>query len=1477
MKQKVLFIVYLSCISIFQAMANPAEEKDMSKETIAATFAELDAQNKYTEQLSHADMNVLPLGMKKTVSNNEFSVAISNAKLYGNYAELTVFARMRIDQHKEPIFFAAKDVKFSYEGGFVGDATLALIGDIDIKINDNSTLTLHGGKFDSTTGTVSGNKITAMSVDCSGFKELSVSASLTFSKDFITRVSASGAPESAPVSADFFVVVNDWNNLLVELSFPRFQINGLEGFAFDLSKAVFDFSDFENSKSVHFPEGYANKYLVSGDRELWRGVYAQNLQVTLPKDFSKDGSPASFSAQDLLIDDNGISGKFAAENILPIDIGDASGWAFSIDKFWLEMEAHKITRGGFDGLIGLPVSDSIRLNYSAQIMGNNKYQLIASPRDSLSFDMFSAKAVLNANSSVTISMIDGKFLPEANLSGYMTIDTPLTDSGDTGSGSGKAKLENIEFRELRLMTQAPYLSVGEMGYKGEIRLLNLPVSISDVALTSGNKEAALGFNINLNLDEQFVSASTRLIVSATYVTENNRSKWKYKGVSIGDISIDSEIAGIMKLNGKLKLMNNDPVYGDGFAGDISLKFTSVVAGLELRTSAAFGEKDGSRYWFVDGSIGLPTPIPIVGALGINGFGGGLSKGMKRVTNEGLGVSRTGCGYLPDKNMGLGLKAAVLFKTTSGDIVSGEASFDIIFNISGGVNSIGFYGYAEFSADIPALGNLQAEITSHLKNYVDLENDFVKGSIEKMKQLEKTKQENPSEAAKQTTNAEAKAKDANMAAAVGILYNFSEHTLHATFDFYINAAGGMLRGTASNNRAGYGVLHISPQKWYILMGTPDDKIGLELGIPGIATVRADSYFMMGDDIPDSPGPPGEVTDILSKRGESYDYMRDLNSLRSGQGLAFGASLGFSTGDLNFLILYAHFEAKTGFDVMIRDYREAQCRGHNGPIGINGWYANGQAYAYLSGELGVKVNLKFLKGKYPIIKGAAAVLLQAKLPNPTWFGGAMGVQFSLLNGLVKGDMRFKFSMGDECEIMFPGTSPLDVTMISDLKPSANASDVDVFAAPQLALTTPEQKTFKVDEDEGEKLYRISLNKFTVKDNGQELPGEIKWNTDRTIATFYSHEVLPPSKTLSLEVAVGFEEYVNNRWSIVYTSGQKAEELRSLSFSTGEAPEYIPLHNIEYSYPVISQQYFYPSESSKAYVQLKRGQSYLFPPGWNYTVEIDRPGKSKKGNFTYNSGDRIVNFDVSDLTRSQAYAIAFYCAPSGGATGSNSTEIKETLLLNEDENTVVQYGATASDVIQAGAGKLILDYNFSSSKYQSFKDKVKAMKTGAYQVEKIGSNIIGLGWQIQDMAEGFDESEIFGTEETGNKPLITAVATLSDDHYKNSIYPLIYADYPVSSALRLFRDGDALGIPPIYAFGKWIEMGKFPIRYELPKYYLRDFSELRDRYVNAGLLNHPLALAPYFPDIASGNYSAILQYVLPGGEEGSSLEFNYKINKQ
>ena len=158
-------------------------------------------------------------------------------------------------------------------------------------------------------------------------------------------------------------------------------------------------------------------------------------------------------------------------------------------------------------------------------------------------------------------------------------------------------------------------------------------------------------------------------------------------------------------------------------------------------------------------------------------------------------------------------------------------------------------------------------------------------------------------------------------------------MHGNLDVYVNIAGGLLKGMGPNNLACAAVMHFSPDEWYIHIGTPDNPAGLKL--LGFATMQ--SYFMVGHNIPGSPPPPAQVSSILGDI--DLDYMADENALGNGKGIAFGSRFDVSTGNLKFLIFYAKFSAGMGFDIMLKDYGNTQCAGRNGPIGINGWYANG----------------------------------------------------------------------------------------------------------------------------------------------------------------------------------------------------------------------------------------------------------------------------------------------------------------------------------------------------------------------------------------------------------------------------------------------------------------------------------------------------------------------------------------------------------
>src|SRR5690606_13023558 len=143
-------------------------------------------------------------------------------------------------------------------------------------------------------------------------------------------------------------------------------------------------------------------------------------------------------------------------------------------------------------------------------------------------------------------------------------------------------------------------------------------------------------------------------------------------------------------------------------------------------------------------------------------------------------------------------------------------------------------------------------------------------------------------------------------------------------------------------------------WYLHVGTPSNPIGVRIGIKGLS-IKTTSYFMAGHNLPAFPSPPQQVVSVLQQSG--LKYVNDISSkdLAGGRGLAFGAGINVNTGDLRFLIFYANFAAGIGFDVMLKDYGDAHCQGSTERIGVNGWYAHGQAYAYLQGELGVRIKI------------------------------------------------------------------------------------------------------------------------------------------------------------------------------------------------------------------------------------------------------------------------------------------------------------------------------------------------------------------------------------------------------------------------------------------------------------------------------------------------------------------------------------------
>ncbi|AEV98065.1 hypothetical protein Niako_1701 [Niastella koreensis GR20-10] len=1462
------------------------------KEVANGAVQKVDDLGRWLESIQPNDLNELPIGLKKTLSNVTYKLAISSAVFHETYAELTIYAKVEIPQNPGQLFFGISGLKLSYKGGIVGDAKLVLLGDVPININGgNSQVVLKGG-FNIDNGQAVDGK-TYLSMDCNGFKELGLAADVVFPRSLLIPCDANGdqlADANKKVQGSFKTIVSDWNDMLVNISLPRFQVSGLDGFVFTVTNAVFDFSDTRNSSGIVFPRGYELRHMSYPNPSMWRGVYVQMIDVMLPKAFKRKGASdrISFGAHDLIIDNNGVSGLFYGKNILPFNSGSASGWKFSVDEFNIGIEANHLVAAGFKGNIGLPVADKDSLKYEAVITQDNKYWLTVSPKGQMDFQLWQAKCTLDSNSYIKLLVEDGEFMPEANLYGRVSINASSNPDG----GKSMAKFDGITFRGLRLRTRSPYFSVDYFGYEGEVKVGNFPVSIDKIALTANNTHADLSFGLKLTLQDGAFKATTGLTIGCDFQNNDGSHKWSIGKVRLESIKIDNAKLGGLVLNGEAHFMQDDPIYGDGFAGGINAQFTSL--GVEVQVRAIFGNTT-FRYWFVDGMVRWSPGTPIVGPVMLSGFAGGAYYHMSKM-NPFAGISKSLMPeYKPDNSLGLGIKAGVLFCVTSPEVVNGRAEFEVAFNNGGGIRYVGFFGNADIMKGVTdAVGDELEQAKQVFANGSAKEAKEMDGKTDEQKKAaieeEQDKRANdPQTAAAEIPCSIGGPNFKGLSAFVGMSYDFQNKIFQSNFQLYLNLAN-VLTGVGQNYCAGWSEMYFSPDEWHVYMGTPSNPVGIRFGMGGF-NLETTSYFMMGTKIPGSPPPPKEVADILGMDAQQLDYMRDLNALGDGRGFATGARLKVETGDLTFLILYANFKAGLGFDLMLKQYKDAHCEGSNEPIGINGWYGNAQAYVYLQGELGVKVNLKFLKFRYPIIQGAAAALLQAKLPNPSWFAGYLGVKFSILGGMVKGNMRFKLQIGNDCKIVSGDGKEAVVGMqvISDVTPR-DTVNADVFTAPQVAFNFAIGKDIPLQDDEGNKTFRVQLEQFDLVSNGKTIPGAIKWNSSNDVATFYSNEILPSNSTVKATVRVSFKELKNGSWQTVYTDGVKSEESKVLSFTTGTAPEAIPLNNIDYAWPVVDQRNFYREETAIGYIQLKRGQTYLFRvPGYRQNLSfVTADGASTVTvPFQYDSANRKLSFNVLKLKGDVQYKLVLSSSP----VGSGSTTSTPAQTTTTDDNGLTTSSNNAQTVARTDVAKTILDYSFYSSRFAKFADRISSFSITGTRISRLSSDLINFTQGVSN-ADAFDLPELAGTDYTGGVPLVQPAAMVTDDYFTRDINPLFYADLPYEDIDISERDTTVLGFVPRRAlpislgYQSLVENGNYtdqqvtqwlPYIYDLASIYKADFLDIQNQVVNRYLgtprqKEFEKIINGYYPFIRQGFYEVSYQYVLPGGTKGSSTVIRY-----
>ncbi len=839
---------------------------------------------------------------------------------------------------------------------------------------------------------------------------------------------------------------------------------------------VFSTDDFPQDD---FPDINATQFAddVPADlKNLWRGVHIEYFEVTFPKPFKKkcdgnlgnssntnaEGCRLKVAAQNLIIDRTGVSGKFLISGQAPLTGGTMmdNKWSWSLDEIGVAIVQNRFDQLQIKGGLVVPITKRDtpfeligRIDFSnpnplppsgpgeeeqEQTQGH-EYFFSVKAEGKVEFPVFKAFNVTLTSAEIQVTVQNDQFKPKAILSGMMSL----------GKGGGAAnkedvKIPKLEFKDLTLITEENYIVEGSVFLKGGgNKLNNFPIQISGIGLgLSNTNKVHLAFNLGLHLMKQEdggLSATGLVKVHGEIITNVlGAQEWRFKEVTMDGFAVEIDLPAI-KGEGSLHLFDGNDDYGKGFSAALEATVLPKEAdssgqggheGFELKMAAIFGNKDGMRYFMLDGFASGPAltvPLPPT-PLSLTGFGGGVQYRMKvdgyvdpGSIPEGsvlpIGADVSGLIYKPDPSTLFGIKFSTSITTTGvdaagGSPITGLLSCIIRFGPGLSLQNIMFWGTAEL---INPVANGGIGLTS--------------GMDQRVEGLTKSQETMHKEDKKEVDEAVDK-----IAAKVGLSLDFYDgFSLHGFAEVNMKASQGKLTGKGQLD------LWIDPNgsslfpdgRWHYYIGGyeneavtvpdffhPENEIVLypvnaQLTYDELA-VTASAYMLMGNDLPGPPPLNAAAANFFgvsqNSNAENRATLEECSDPAMGTGLAFGANMTIKyekkiTEKILFVpitILDIKAIGGAGFDIALIQYDQNTtfCAGgaSGDEHGVNGFRATGNIWALIS------VTGEVLGMGLPGI--GLGVLLQADIPNPSFFR-AVAVLRAFGNS-----WDFDFDIGTEC---------------------------------------------------------------------------------------------------------------------------------------------------------------------------------------------------------------------------------------------------------------------------------------------------------------------------------------------------------------------------------------------------------------------------------------------------------------------------------
>ena len=1157
-----------------------------------------------------------------------------------------------------------------------------LMEDLGYNPNATGTFSFAFAKGQPNTGTG-----TIVEFNCDGFQSLNLDAKVKFPTDWIVTVPGQG---QVVMDLKNKIIKDKIKNWFFELDVNSpFAPASMPDFVIDAQKMFVDMSDLENAPNMVFPANYVGP---KKNDILWHGFYMPELQMTLPNSIKTANNPVTIDIDNLLIDATGFTVDVRAENVVSYPKANfANGWGASLDSIGFSFVNSSFVNGGMSGQIGIPISDSM-LVYTALLSKANSqlgFSFCIEPRSDINIPLWVATAVLDSTSQFTLSKNPGQsFLGSMVLNGHIDI------KGKVGPFP-LANLIGITFQGMTLQTQQPVFIPGNWSLSSPQKSLagfdlNLNKITPKMDLNQSN-EILLGLQFDMGLVLQ--KGNNGIAGQTVFTVFGNYNKKKFEKAQLDAIALDVDAGPAAHVKGVVNFYHDDPTWGNGFLGSLEATILKTIYGSANVQFGSLPVADSTYdYWYVDATVFLSAGMPIATGVSLYGAGMGVWHHMTAQVPQGIkppkqaipanamqpGANNSGLLYVPDPNGDFGLKAKAVIGS-SGNPTAFNADVELGMDmVNGGLNTMFLNGKAYMMTGL-----------------FERDNPKIFGGI-------------------------------------NVSYNVPAKTFHSTMALQINYSP--LIKTIMPPDQPTVEIHADPNDFYLWFGRPASRVGVEM----MSLLTANSYFQIGTVI-DPPAPlPSQILNNLGSLASKFsDRGTAMENAVIQGGVSFGTETGFHTGRLSYGPFYGQFDAALGWDASLMDYGGAKCNGSNEPLGIDGWYLQAQAYAYLQAVVGIHLDILIASGDFDIFKLNAGAALKAQLPNPTWVAGVVYGEYAILDGLISGHAEFEFEVGEKCKL--PQSNPLDnVKLISDFRPEGDKADV--FSMPQASFSFPVNKPFELASTDPDgntivRKFRVVIDNYKLENTSSNKLVSGQWgvNVSGLSSAFVPDQMLEGNKTHKASITARAEEFKGS-WKTAKNSKTNADmvETESRSFSTGPRPNSIPEDQVMFVYPMRNQRFFLQNEIKTGMIKTKIGVADMFSsprPGYiskyisRYTPvgaggqvpSVEVPVAPPVG--------KLVTFPIPGLANATVYKLVILrrdsLVSSGNASnlvaGSDLNSLKNLANTSKVAKTVY----SASDSVIGGSG---LNVNQNTKEFQQG-SKLTA-STVTISTSKLQTNLISSG---------------------------------------------------------------------------------------------------------------------------------------------------------